>query len=330
MAMVQPVDMAVKANEILARFRPIAPKPALPASPAQAQAIDGAADRVLCHLQSRPCRARKRGRPSAVPVSAPAAAAKRKRAAYPVPLRCAAAAATDAVVSTATRAYVSVPGSACMPFASLPPATASTGGNLTMLSTMVAGDEEEEEEERDIPVERDLLRKLLEPKVISPRAMRPVGSTIHVESIVHGAVDAASSTAASKTAEEVEAEVETDALPAIVTDSSNRVRLVNDAYKEMVGAPECLWLGAVAASRRISGEVALVVAEQATLPESPGGFSCTAKIEWECGGGERASIHAACDVSRLQCEYRHYLFAWRFRAADASSPADSHRAGGEA
>ncbi|KAF7007799.1 hypothetical protein CFC21_022698 [Triticum aestivum] len=326
MAMVQPADMAVKANEILARFRPIAPKPALPASPVQA--IDGAADRVLCHLQNRPCRARKRGRPSAVPVSAPAAAAKRKRAAYPVPLRCAAAAATDAVVSTATRAYVSVPGSACMPFASLPPATASTGGNLTMLSTtMVAGDDEEEE--RDVPVERDLLRKLLEPKVISPRAMRPVGSTIHVESIVPGAVDA-TSTAASKTAEEVEAEVETDALPAVVTDSSNRVRLVNDAYKEMVGAPECLWLGAVAASRRISGEVALVVAEQATLPESPGGFSCTAKIEWECRGGERASFHAACDVSRLQCEYRHYLFAWRFRTADASSSGSSHRAGGDA
>ncbi|KAE8777944.1 seed dormancy protein [Hordeum vulgare] len=331
MAMVQPVDMAVKANQILARFRPIAPKPAaLPASPAQA--IDGAASRVLCHLQSRPCRARKRGRPSAVPVSAQPAAAKRKRAAYPVPLRCAAAAATDAVVSTATRAHVSVPGSACMPFASLPPATASASGNLTRLSTMLVGvgDEEEEEEERDVPVERDLLRKLLEPKVISPRAMRPVGSTIHVESIVHGAVDAASSTTASKTAEEVEAEVETDALPAVVTDSSNRVRLVNDAYKEMVGAPECLWLGAVAASRRISGEVALVVAEKAALPESPEGFSCTAKIEWECGTGERTSIQAACDVSRVHCESRHYLFAWRFHTADASSPASNHRADGDA
>ncbi|KAI5012391.1 hypothetical protein ZWY2020_024525 [Hordeum vulgare] len=276
--MVQPVDMAVKANQILARFRPIAPKPAaLPASPAQA--IDGAASRVLCHLQSRPCRARKRGRLSAVPVSAQPAAAKRKRAAYPVP---------------------------------------------------PVGDEEEEEEERDVPVERDLLRKLLEPKVISPRAMRPVGSTIHVESIVHGAVDAASSTTASKTAEEVEAEVETDALPAVVTDSSNRVRLVNDAYKEMVGAPECLWLGAVAASRRISGEVALVVAEKAALPESPEGFSCTAKIEWECGTGERTSIQAACDVSRVHCESRHYLFAWRFHTADASSPASNHRADGDA
>uniref|UniRef100_A0ACD5UM57 Uncharacterized protein n=1 Tax=Avena sativa TaxID=4498 RepID=A0ACD5UM57_AVESA len=273
MAMVQPVDMTVKANQILARFRPIAPKPAaLQTSPA-AQAIDGAAavaaNRVLCHLQSRPCRARKRGRPSVAPVSP--SSAKRKRPAYPVPLRCA---ATNAVVATATRAHVSVnvPGSACMSLASLSPNSAGAGGALATKDA--AG---QDEEGRDVPVERDLLRKLLEPKVISPRAVRPVGSTIHIESALHGAgTDAATCTAAtaSKTAGEVEAELDADALPAVVSDSSNRVRLVNDAYKKMVGAPECPWLGAVAAaaSRRISGEVALVVPpEQATLPETRGG-----------------------------------------------------------
>jgi PAS domain-containing protein len=185
----------------------------------------------------------------------------------------------------------------------------------------------DDEEGRDVPVERDLLRKLLEPKVISPRAVRPVGSTIHIDSVVvhaAGSADVAAScaaaAAASKTAEEVEAELEADALPAVVSDSSNRVRLVNDAYKEMVGAPECPWLGAVASaapSRRISGEVALqlVPEQQAALPEA---FSCTAKIEWE-RGGERASIHAACDVSRLHCDSRDYIFVWRFRTADASS-----------
>uniref|UniRef100_A0ACD5YRB3 Uncharacterized protein n=1 Tax=Avena sativa TaxID=4498 RepID=A0ACD5YRB3_AVESA len=325
MAMVQPVDMAVKANQILARFRPIAPKPAaLPSSPA-AQAIDGAAavaaNRVLCHLQSRPCRARKRGCPSVAPVS-PSSAKRKRQSAYPVPLRCA---ATDAVVATATRAAhvsVNVPGSACMSLAPVSPNSAGAGADLAT----------NEEEERDVPVERDLLRKLLEPKVISPRAVRPVGSTINIESVVYGGAgtDAASCTAAataSKTAEEVEAELDADALPAVVSDSSNRVRLVNDAYKEMVGAPECPWLGAVA--RRISGEVALVVQpEQATtLPaETRGGFSCTTKIEWE-RGGERASIHAACDVSRLHCDSRDYLFAWRFRTADAASSVSSHRTG---
>ncbi|CAL5072041.1 unnamed protein product [Urochloa decumbens] len=322
MAMVQPADPAVKANEILARFRPIAPRPALAAaaaaSPVAQAAAEGvvAANRVLCQLQSRPCRARKRGRPTVVPVSPkslPAQpAVKRRRAAAPYPpLRC--AAATDAVVATATRAHVSVvvpPGSACLPLASLPAA-----------ATVVSEDlEVKVPEERDVPVERDLLRKLLEPKVISPRAVRPVCSTIHVDCIHRaGATTCAAATAVSKTAAEVEAELEADALPAVVSDSSNRVRLVNDAYKEMVGQPECPWLDAVAAaSRRISGEVVLAAADPASLPEPHGVFTCTARIEWEYGG-RCTSILAPCDVSRLQCESRDYLFAWRFRAADTDA-----------
>ncbi|XP_062187437.1 uncharacterized protein LOC133890848 [Phragmites australis] len=322
MAMVQQADMAVKANEILARFRPIAPKPAL-AGASPAHAADGvvAANRVLYQLQSRPCRARKRSRPTVVPVSPMSAAqpaAKRKRAAATyTPLRC--AAATEAV-DTATRAHVSfvVPGSACLPVASLPPASVGDE-DLARLSPKAAA-----EAERDVPVERDLLRKLLEPKVISPRALRPVGSIIHVESIHR--TDSTCTAVASKTAAEVEDELEADALPAAVSDSSNRVRLVNDAYKEMVGQPECPWLDAVAAaSKRISGEVVLVVAEPVSLPKTYGVFTYTAKIEWEYDG-KCTSISAPCDVSRLQCDSRDYLFTWRFRTADAG-PTVSHRSG---
>ncbi|KQK15487.1 uncharacterized protein LOC100841082 [Brachypodium distachyon] len=327
MALVQPADMAVKANEILARFRPIAPKP--PSAMPTQQPIGGAGagtSRVLSHLQARPYRARKRGRPSVAPPVPPpphAAAARRKRTAvvpYPAPpLGC--AAPTDAVVSTAMRA-----GSACL---SLAPASA---GNLTRLSTEMPAPEEDDN--RDVPVERDLLRKLLEPKVISPRAVRPLGSTVHIlEPVcaVAGTNNDNTYAASSKTAQEVEAALEADALPALVSDSSNRVRLVNDAYKKMVGAPECAWLSALAAaaaSRRISGEVALVVPAAAMMPESQnGGFSCAAKIEWELRGGERASVHAACDVTRLHCEARDYLFAWRLRTADDASPSSvSHRA----
>ncbi|XP_062189402.1 uncharacterized protein LOC133892565 [Phragmites australis] len=301
MAMVQPADMTVKADEILARFRPIAPKPIL--SLAQAPEDMVAAKRLLCQLQSRPCRARKRGRPTVVPVSPSAAAAP-----Y-LPLRC--AAATDAV-ATATRAHVFmvVPGSPRIPLASLPPAT--TGAeDPARVSPKVAA-----EAERDVPVERDLLRKLLEPKVISPRAVRPVCSIIHVESI--HLTDATCTAIVSKTAAEVEMELEADALPALVSDSSNRVRLVNDAYKEMVGQPECPWLDAVAAASRISGEVVLVVAEPASLPESREVFTCTAKIEWEYDG-KCTSISAPCDVSQLQCESRDYLFTWRFHTADADA-----------
>jgi hypothetical protein len=329
MAMVQPVDMAVKANEIMARFRPIAPKPVLPAAAAagvtgggDGAAAVAATNRVLCQLQSRPCRARKRGRPSVVPPVSPPAGAKRKRApAYPVPvapLRCAA-------VATATRARVSVvvvpaPGSAGGVSALAP--VSPSAGDSTRLSPTVVEVEDEDEERGVVLVERDLLRKLLEPKVISPRAVRPVGSTIHVES-VHidvGRTTVAAAAAAPKTAEEVEAELESDSLPAVVSDSSNRVRLVNDAYKRMVGQPECPWLDAVAtaASRRISGEVALVVSEPpaaaAALPETCKGFSCSAKIAWE-RDGKWSSVHAPCDVTRLQCESRDYVFAWRFRAA---------------
>jgi hypothetical protein len=300
MAMVQPADAAVKANEILARFRPIAPKPTL--------AAEGvvAANRVLCHLQGRPCRARKRGRPGpAVVAPSPESGlqppAKRKRATTPYPpLRC-----------TGPRASAAVPGSAGLPLASasLPPAGAGAAEDLAKVAA----------EGRHVPVERDLLRKLLEPKVISPRAVRPVCSAIHV-GCIHRA-DATCAAAVSKTAVRVEAELEVDALPAVVSDASNRVRLVNDAYKEMVGQPECPWLDAVAAtSRRISGEVALVVANQSSLPESYGVFTCTAKIEWE-DDGKVASIDVPCDVSRLQCESREYLFVWRFRTADADADA---------
>jgi hypothetical protein len=39
-------------------------------------------------------------------------------------------------------------------------------------------------------------------------------------------------------------ETEVDALPTVISDSdsSNRVRLVNNTYKEMVGQLECLWI----------------------------------------------------------------------------------------
>ncbi|XP_066395103.1 uncharacterized protein [Miscanthus floridulus] len=309
MAMVQPADTAIKANEILARFRPIAPKPTLAAaaSPVAQAAAEGvvAANRVLCHLQSRPCRARKRGRPTVVPVSPPKSGsgaqspAKRKRAATPYPpLRCAAA--------TGAHASADVPVSARLPPPSLPPASAGADD----LAKVAA-------EGRDVPVERDLLRKLLEPKVISPRAVRPVCSAIHVGCIHR--TGATCTDAVSKTAVQVEVELEVDALPAVVSDSNNRVRLVNDAYKEMVGQPECPWLDALAAtSRRISGEVALVVADQSSLPETYGAFTCTAKIEWE-DDGKLTSIAVPCDVSRLHCESRDYLFTWRFRTADADA-----------
>ena len=45
-----------------------------------------------------------------------------------------------------------------------------------------------------------------------------------------------------KKSEEVEEEVDSEALPGVISDSNNKVRLANSAYKKMVGQPKCPWL----------------------------------------------------------------------------------------
>ncbi|GJN11156.1 hypothetical protein PR202_ga29328 [Eleusine coracana subsp. coracana] len=287
MAVVQPDDMAVKANEILAQFRPIAPKPSsLAVSPAQQAVAEGvvATNRVLCQLQSRTCRARKHGRPTTLmPASQTSPAAKRAAPPYPL-LRCATA-TTDAVATATRAAHVSV----------VVPAASAAYVPMAV---------REEEQQQDVPVERDLLRKLLEPTVISPRAVRPVGSTIRVECITPQTDNMTSPTAAAV---------------------SNRARAAGQRGVQGDGGPA--GVPVAAASRRISGEVVLVVAEheQAALPESAHGvpFTCTATIEWECDG-KCTSVSVPCDVTSLQCESRdEYLFIWRFHTSDADAPVSS-------
>uniref|UniRef100_A0A5K1BVB6 DUF7950 domain-containing protein n=1 Tax=Nymphaea colorata TaxID=210225 RepID=A0A5K1BVB6_9MAGN len=184
--------------------------------------------------------------------------------------------------------------------------------------------------------EKDLLQKLQAPsspggtshgQVIAPQPVKPVGSTISVRSICESDAGA-SAVPACKRPEEVEEEMESEALPAVVSDSNNRVRLANSAYKELVGQPECSWLDSMVAghgklrpaAKRISGEVMLLLAD-CPLPDSSNAFSCTVKIEWE-NNGQKGSTAAACNVTRLSCESKDYLFTWRFHvtseACDAS------------
>ncbi|KAE8715633.1 NADH-ubiquinone oxidoreductase-related-like protein [Hibiscus syriacus] len=97
-----------------------------------------------------------------------------------------------------------------------------------------------------IPEEMDLLNQLQSPptsSVIAPQPVRlqPVGSIISVGCIKENK----SLTQAPKKPEEVEKEVESEAWPAIVSDSNNKVRLANSAYKQMVGQPECPWLDSI-------------------------------------------------------------------------------------
>ncbi|KAJ6815889.1 uncharacterized protein M6B38_418615 [Iris pallida] len=240
--MLQSVD-AAKTHEIMARFRPIAPKPHLPPSSRQPLHSPPAA-----LLRARPRRARKRGRPDPL---LPAPSKRPKPLLLPVP----------------------------------PPP----------------------------PVERDLLKNLQEPppRPIAPVPLRPVGSSISVACI---SPLAGPPPPVPTRPEEVESEAE----PAVVSDWSNRVRLANSAYKEMVGQPECPWLettAPAAASRRIGGEVALdLPAEPWGIPAGAGGFSCRVRVAW-ARDGRRSFVDAPCDVSRLRCGSNDYKFAWRIRTA---------------
>lgn len=131
--------------------------------------------------------------------------------------------------------------------------------------------------------------------------------------------------------EEVEEEVESEELPAVISDSNNKVRLVNSAYKEMVGQPECSWLelmmmgtgagdkGSSSCRRRISGEVVLRFSSGEEVPVSLDAFSCWVKIEWG-SNPKKSSVKAFCEVNKLSCDSKDYLYTWRFHIRGRPSP----------
>jgi hypothetical protein len=251
-----------KTNEIMARFRPIAPKPLLLAPP-PTNAV------ILSASQRRPG---KRGGRDLVPPPSH----KRLRGApssYPYP--------------------IFRPSS---PWAWSGPAAAPPSSGLR--------------------------------KVIAPRPARPVRTTICVDT---SSVTDSNLAARRMTAEQVVAEMERDALPAVVSGPGSRVLRTNDAYKALVGQPVCPWLDsllpgeghAAGAPRRISGEVVLDVwrfnsTDEPTSTASAGGtFSCKSRISWE-RDGTLASVAAPCDVVRFDCGSGGELFVWRFDTARAS------------
>ncbi|KAL6995341.1 hypothetical protein U1Q18_005478 [Sarracenia purpurea var. burkii] len=185
----------------------------------------------------------------------------------------------------------------------------------------------------EVPEEKDFLQQLQGPigvGVIAPQPVRPVGSSISVGCINEdlGSNPGGGGPQDRKKREEIEEEVEWEALPAVVSDSNNKVRLANSAYKEMVGQPECSWLDSMAVGdgglpdlggvcKRICGEVMLRFSDTSVPVSSSNGFSCWVTIEWGSNGKNR-SVHAFCDVIRLSCEFKDYLFAWRFHTRGVS------------
>ncbi|KAG0456824.1 hypothetical protein HPP92_024612 [Vanilla planifolia] len=261
-AMHEPVGLT-KTHEILARFRPIAPKTQLPSSVVPTPPT----------LRPRPCRPRKRGRAAVHPTNRP----------------------------------------------NPPPTAFPDRRNLSPSLHPPL-------------VERDLLRKLQEPdtKLVAPRPVRPVGSTISVGPLVELQPPPPPTT---KRAKEVEDELESDPFPAVVTGRNNKVKFTNSRYKELVGQPECMWLDSMnsyiggfgfdlglgqTASRRINGEVVMDFSgcDVGILRDSSSvAFSCKVKIEWKCDG-RKSFLDVPCDVARVYCDSKDYLFTWRFHTAD--------------
>lgn len=350
-----PYATTAKTAEIMSRYRPIAPKPETPTSPTSETTPSSNTTsqkirqspylrNLWPQLQARPTRTRKRGRAAL----APPTTLKRQR--------------THALGPTISPCHVAFPannislpgfahGLQQLPITNLmdqkpntslvtlpllpcpPPSTPivteldhwmkASGGEenkLIDLNTVAA----------EVLEERDLLKQLqglsatttTTTNVIAPQPVRPVWSSICVRSISED-LSQAMVTQAPKKPEEVEEEVESEVLPAVISDSNNKVRMANSAYKEMVGQPECAWLDSMVTStdgrlghgggscKRIGGEVVLQLCDPKTVPFSSNGFSCWVRIEWGSDKNKN-SVNAFCDVIRISCESKDYVFTWRF------------------
>ncbi|KAI5655179.1 hypothetical protein M9H77_32366 [Catharanthus roseus] len=366
MQTLNPYTSTARTAEIMARYRPIAPRPETPGAGANGGTSGDNSPNpipenirnspylmnVWPHLQARPTRTRKRGRTALAPptfkrtrtclqgLSPPyqvtASPAKTlalqgfahdpdglpKLAFVPnlVPLKC----GLDTPVATPSNTV------STLPFLPNPNHHIQVGTNNPPMESCKGIDLNRAIE---IPEELDFLPQLQGPTksaVISPQAIRPVGSTISVGRISEDPCGRNAAKQVVKKPEEVEKEVESETLPAVVSDSNNKVRLTNSAYNEMIGQPECCWLDCMpcggsggVACKRIGGEVVLNFKDSGgRVPLSSNGFTCWVRIEWG-KDGKKNVVNAFCDTIRLACESKDYLFEWRFHIREASESASN-------
>ncbi|GJZ75306.1 putative reverse transcriptase domain-containing protein [Tanacetum coccineum] len=314
-----PYTSTAKTAEIMARYRPIAPRPhtSLNNGEATGGEGDGSAGstgssmsqtisqspylrNVWPHLQSRPTRTRKRGRTSLGPPPPSTSTSSFKR-----PRTLLQGLSPPFHVRTTTTNLVT------LPLLPMSPHDMQQTDDVIDLNKVV-----------EIPEEKDFLGQLTKPtsNVISPRPIRLVSSYVTIRAVKDDAVSVHNSPVVTKKAEEeVEKELEAQVLPGFVSDSKNNVRLVNSAYKEMVGQPECSWLDSMVACKTICGQVALSFSDQDSMVSSSSGFSCWATIEWVgVNNGNKNSVNAFGEAMRISCESKDYKFAWRFHTREAS------------
>lgn len=171
-------------------------------------------------------------------------------------------------------------------------------------------------------------------RVVTPQPLRPIRSTIIIGEyarlpIGHGPP-------VPKLGKDLEAALEIDNLPAVITDSKCRVRAANSKYMEMVWQPECRWLNYLVVTElslttptrtsawvgRINGEVIMDLSQCTPGPEpgmvkegfgSDERFLCMVRVEWQVGQS-RKSVTCACDVISVYCVSNDYTFVWRFHS----------------
>ncbi|CDY27618.1 BnaA09g27890D [Brassica napus] len=307
----------LKTAEILSKYRPIAPKPGTTPQVNDNDSSSSSMSHKISQspylrnlwpqLQARPTRTRKRGRGGMGPTS-PLSLKRHKPSS-----------SASTTTTTPQRVFGPIKTLSFQAFSHAGiPNLAQVGyalenGGSPALPEIKVKEAIDLNKTAEVIQERDFLKQLQEPitttttsKVIAPQAIRPVCSRINV-ACINPLTNP--SQIIKKSPQDVEEEFESDDLPAIISDANNRVRLVNSAYKEMMGQPECSWLDSMVRGKRICGEVMIRCCE-AKIPEN-NGFSCWVRIEWGRGGKEEF-VHAFCDVMKLECDSKDYVFTWRF------------------
>ncbi|KAJ0247485.1 Uncharacterized protein HA466_0159370 [Hirschfeldia incana] len=323
----------LKTAEILSKYRPIAPKPRTTQVNDDNDSSSSMSHKInqspyLRHLwpqlQARPTRTRKRGRGAMGPTSH--LSLKRPKS-LSGSATATSTTATQRVLSFQAFSRAGLPNveqvgyalenSGSSALVTLPLLQCSTPLSKCMEPEIKVNGIIDLNKSVEVIQERDFLKQLQEPitttatsRVLTPQPIRPVCSRINVACINPLSNPSLPSQITKKSPQEVEEEVESDALPAIISDSNNKVRLVNSAYKEMMGQPECSWLESMVRVKRICGEVIIHLSCESKIPEN-NSFSCWVQIEWGRKGKEEL-VHAFCDVTKLDCGSKDYVFTWRF------------------
>ncbi|XP_031108730.1 uncharacterized protein LOC116013223 [Ipomoea triloba] len=368
MQTLNPYSTTAKTAEIMARYRPIAPKPEAsgsgsgsPSSPENSNALPQSIRKspylrnIWPQLQARPTRTRKRGRSALAPPPLKRARACLQGLSPPyhvmaspakswslqgfthnpngfpqipiLPLKCGVDNPVSTIANSITLPFLARNSPPSIPAKPLEPTSPHNGAENSRAERGI-----DLNMAAEVPEEIDFMSKFQRPAVITPRPVRPVGSNIYIGCITKD--DRQPEKKLPKKPEEVENEVETEVLPAVISDSNHKVRLANSAYKEMVGQPECRWLdytayggdgkeGGSTACKRICGEVILQFLDSCDVPLSSDRFTCWVRIEWR-SNDKKNSVRALCDAVKLACQSKDYLFQWRFHTKEHSSESASN------